>query len=621
MTDAQEFDELAEEREFDLKRFLFKYLRYWWLFALCFAISMGAAYFLYWYATPVYEISAKVLIKDENYGTRDLLRELDLETSNKNIENEIQILRSHSIFERVFNELDFGVSYYLVGDIKTSEQYEECPFYVDYDSLNRLAYISKITIDIVDATSFKMSYEYNDISKSATYEFNTPVDNRLGQFVVRKKEIFDNESYDNPSFSNREYRIRFVTKGENINMYQSRLQVGLASEGSTILELKLRHEVPQKGIDFLNKVIDVYLENDIEEKNRMASKTSEFINDRIGDISTDLGQIESELKQYKVDRGIVDLSAESRLVLEQLQSIDGQISEKRAEISLINYLENYVRLNSDDLSNLAPSILDIKDPVLIRLVNELSDQSARRKELSFGHKKNNPQLVNLDEQITHTVEALQRNIVNVRASIQKEIDEMEVRLRGLNGKISAIPQSEQGLIEIERQYRIKESLYLYLSERNEEISISLAASVSDKRPIERAKSTPYPISPVKSKIYSIALLLGLCIPLLFIFLKERLNVKIRDKGMIEQLTKVPVIGVVGFSKGETNLIVHEKPKSIIAEGLRAVRTNLKYFQKQDSKQQTILVTSSISTEGKTFTSINLSTIMALSGKENGVGGT
>lgn len=610
-----EQESTIEEKEFDLKQFVLKYLRYWYLFAIALMIALGAAWFYNWYTSPVYRVAGKLLIKDESpTPAKALLKELEISGQNKNLENEIEILRSHRMVSNALEQLEFGVSYFLVGNIKTSEVYLESPVKIITDSLHHFAYFNPFHLKILDDERFEWTYQLEGEDRyQGMGEFGKSFEFPLGIITVDKRSHFRNEQFNNPKYDKREYKIQFTGPDRLINSYISRLQIVPISGQSTIVEISVLDEVPQKGIDFINTLVSVYLQNDINEKNRTADNTSVFIDSQLEKISTDLKSIESEREAYKRDKGIVDLSAESQVVLERARSIDDRIAANNAKLTIVTFLKDYVR-NDEKISELAPSTIDINDPLLKSLIEKLYELESERERMNVGNTKNNPQFVPLEAEIKLTRSMLLENISNIERTLEIANKDLEQELYKVRGKIHSIPQTERELIGIERQYRIQESLYLYLLEKQAEVSISLASSVSDNRIVDKARASVGPVKPVKSKAYSIALIIGLFLPFVFIYFREQLDDSVRDIDSIERITGVPIIGMVGLNKEQSNLVISEKPNSLIAEAYRSVRTNLKFFG-MDEKNKVLLITSSIGTEGKTFTAMNMASVLALSGKK------
>ncbi|MFT4770432.1 MAG: tyrosine-protein kinase Etk/Wzc [Cryomorphaceae bacterium] len=601
------------ENDFDLKSFFFRYLKYWLWFPLCLILALVIARYYNWYKNPVYAVTAKLMVKDENVGKDQFLRQLDVETPAKNIENEIEILRSHSLLAKTLNELEFDVSYYLVGDVKVSEAYMDSPFRADITGLEYSAYGRSFQVKVSSESDFLFSYAQADEEIVIEGKFGESFDFGMGTITLFKRENFPTQDLEKPEFDKRLYRIRFNTITANQNKYLSKLSVALVRSQSTILQLYLEDEVPQKALDFLNALIRVYLQNDVDLKNKAASKTADFLDLQLEDITEDLESIEISRENYKAEKGIIDLESESQIVLGSIKDLDAKSAINTTKIGLIQQLRRYITENVD-VRDLAPSALDINDPLLVKLINKLSELQSQREIVINRSTVNDPNLLPINAEIELTRSSLLENIRNIEKGLERQQDEIEASLKTFAKRIQRIPTTERELLEIERRFRIQESLYLFLLQKRAELSISLAAADSDTRLVDAARVIPGPISPVPQRAYSIAILLGIMIPVVIILLVENLNDKITDLSGLKRLTSIPIIGVVRFNRHKSALVALEKPRSSISEEYRSIRTNLNFFHSEEGAD-VIMVTSSIGTEGKTFTAMNLASIMASTGSK------
>lgn len=602
-----------ESNDFDLKGFLSRYVKYWYIFALTLVASLIIARYYNWYTNPIYAVTAKLLVKDDNYGKDKLLKQLEIDKPSKNIENEIEILRSHNLLAKVLNELDFEVSYFLIGDVKVSEVYKDCPFSIDVIQLEYGAYFDDFTVTILDQNSFEFAYESRDEPVVHIHQFGDTLDFNLGRILIKKRDNFPNFRIEKPDYDKKKYLVRFNTIAYNQNKYLSKLSINLSRNQATILQIYLEDEVPQKGLDFVNKLIEVYLRNDIDIKKQAATATADFLDSQLDDIASDLERIETSRENYKVSKGIVDLESESKIVLEGVKDLDAQMAVNSSRLGMIRQLKSYIKQNQD-LRDLAPAALDISDPLLIKQINKLSELQSERELILNRNTASSPDLVPINAEIELTRMTLLENIQNIEKSLESKQEDLEQSLSDYKNRISRIPTTERELLEIERQFRIQESLYLFLLEKRAELAISLSATESNTRIIDSARVLPGPISPVPQRAYSIAIIISILLPLMLIILIEKFNDKVTELSTIRKLTDIPVLGQVRFSKQDSALVAINKPRSSIAEEYRSIRTNLRFFS-QDKGPSVIMVTSSVGTEGKTFTAMNLAAVMAASGQK------
>ena len=610
-----------EERNFDFKRFALKYLKLWYVFAISITLGFFIARYYNWYTAPIYKSSCRIIIKDENSNssTENILKDLSNMKRNVNLENEIQIFKSKTLNAKAIKELELDVSYILLGNIKSSELYNKSPFIIKADTLNEFAYFKDLDVTILDQNSFNLSYKLNknDADKISKHSFGKNIINEFGEFKIVKRVNFDNKIFNNPSYNKKNYRVHFNSIENLANYYASSLGVDIVSSGSSILELSIIDGVPEVCSDYLNKLTEVYIINSSEQQNLLASNSIKFIDSQILQISGELKDIEKTLLEFQIKKGIINVDDESKLFLDRVKTLDEKISENKIQISFIEYVEKYI-LENKKINDIAPTSLGIDDPQLIKLISNLSELENEYSSRQIDSKPTSPLFENIEKKIKYAKQSILENLKSVKQKYLISQKEITSSLGKVEGKLETMPKTEIELIGIKRQFSIKEGLYLYLLQKRSETAIVLASSTSDNWVIDKAVPSYSPIKPVKSKSYAIALVLALLIPILIISILELLNDKITDKENLESQTKIPLIGIIGRNNENTNLFTDVKPSSFILEALRSIRTNINYFLNdniENKKQNVILITSSISGEGKTFISYNLAGILALSDKK------
>ena len=330
-------------------------------------------------------------------------------------------------------------------------------------------------------------------------------------------------------------------------------------------------------------------------------------------ITADLKVSEESLEAFKTEKGITDITTEAQSFLGTVQVYDTKISEIDIQISFLEYLENYI-LEDRDLDKISPSSLGIADPLLTKLVTQLSDLQNQRRSQANSTTPDNPIVVSLDIQIQNTKEDLLENVRSIKDGLKASRQQAEIQLNRLQGKIKSVPKTQRTLIGMERQATIREGLFNYLLQKKAETAIMLASTISDNKIVNSARASYEPVHPVPNQTYTLALLLGLLLPAFSIYLKDVLDDKIKDIMDIESNTEIPILGVIGFSKEKETMVVASKPESMIAESFRLIRTNIQFFAHTGPCIR-LLVTSSISSEGKSFCAANLAAIYAISGKK------
>lgn len=603
-TNSQDVFE-AEEQDFSLSEYVRRYVRYWYLFPIFIALALTAAFFYLQVTQPIYSTRTSILIKDENKGLSgaqgDILSELSSQFGgNKLVENELEIIKSQALMEQTIKELNLDVSYTSKDGLRTVNLYKTSPVNVKAEVINPFGYREPMTIHIVDSTHFR----FNDEDK--VFTFNQRFNNAWGAFIVTKGA---ESEYD-------EVKVHF-TEIKNLaeNMLQ-RLSVEQPNVKSTVLELTFQDSDVQRSKDVLNKLLDVYVQSSLSDKNSEASNTLKFIENRLGLITGELGDVEKDVESYKTNQGITDISAESQLFLENIKENDSKLNEVNTKISILESVDNYIQNAGEGA--VAPATYMIDDPVLVSLLTKFNDLELQRERYARTTSPNNPLLQTINTQLAGTRQSIRENVQNLKRGMAVT----KRNLEGINTRFSAglrsIPKKEREFVGIKRQQSIKEELYLYLLQKREETALAYASTVTDSRLIDAPIATYSPIKPKKALIWFGAAAAGFAIPLLLINLLFLLNNTVQRREEIEKVTHTSILGEIGQMKGNVSGIPGEESiikmtsRSAVAEQFRALRTNLQYLG--DGNCRVIMLTSSIGGEGKSFVSINLAASLAYSDK-------
>lgn len=616
-----EHSDLSDE-EIDVSKILFTALQNWYLFAGAFIVALGLSWFYNWYAHPVYQMNGTVLVKDDKGSMgENILAELGALQNKRNIENEIEILRSRTLMGKALNELDFSITYVLATGIRKRELYNATPIQLEFMAMENMPNGFTLETTILDSNTFQIDYVLVDLSGdeqefTETHAFNEDFELPFGHFRMKHTDRF--ESFIRGS--ERHLVLTYQSDDALISKYLGLLNVGAARQGSSILTLSLEEKVQQKGVDLLDKLLDVYMQNSIEQKNQLTSNSLRFIDDQLDVITKDLSGIEDEMQKYKTEQGITDLSAEAEFFLGQVGQYDQQISAIEMQLSFVDYLEKYVK-EGKEFENSSPASIGINDPLLAQLITRLSELESERESLLKYTKSDNPMVTAIDSKIANSKKSLLENVVSIKDGLLANKAQAQKQLSTVESKVKSLPGRETELVGFQRKFSIKENLYLLLLEKKSENSIMLASTVSDNIVIDRARSTLLPVKPIKMLSYGLGLILALLLPSGFLVVKGMFDNKINDRGELQRITSIPLIGMVNYNDSKTDLVVSEKPKSPIAEAFRGIRTNLQYFGKTsqlgpDARKNVFLITSSIGSEGKSFCAMNLTNVLSMGGKRS-----
>ena len=578
------------------------YLPYWPLFVIFLLLSIGSAILYLKLTVPKYEASATIIIKDEKKGYDDskLMESLDLINTKKIIENEIEVLQSRTLMNNVVKKLHLYAPVFQAGKLNSKSAYTAAPIKVE--ALNP---DSMMTIENVDIKYDKKSNVVilNQNFRGGLYQWlKTPYGTL--RFVPNKN--YDGAINDEPYLFSL-YPVKNITAG-----ILGSLKVSASSKLSSVIDLSYRDESPKVAEDVLNELIVSYGDAALSEKNSLAKNTLSFIEERLSIVSKDLDSIERKLQKYKAGRGAVDISKQGELYLENVSSNDKKLSDLNMQVGIMDQLEKSA--SSPGNIGMLPSTLGVNDPVLNQQMTSLSTLQMQYDKLKSTVAENNPLLSSIKEQINQIKPTILNNIQSQRKSLEKNRSSLYNTGGMYNSVLSSIPQKERQLVEISRDQNIKNGIYSFLLQKREESELSYASTLSDSRVVNYAQASNSPVTPKKMIVYIISLAVALGIPLLYISSKEALSPKILYRNEIESLTNIPIIGEIAFNKSNDKLVVEGGKRTFIAEEFRKIRVSLLYLGINPDHRK-ILITSSISGEGKSFIAANLASSISLTGKK------
>ena len=583
---------------------LAKYITYWPLFLIFMVLSgIGAKIFLR-YATPKYEATAKLIIKDEKKGTDDskMLEQLNQVSTKKIIENEIEVLQSRELAFNVVKKLHLYAPIYQEGKIKSVPAYLSSPLTIIASNPDSIREFKKISLHYDKAKGIVlMNSRYGGVINEWLH---TPYGTL--KFVPNSRYVPTDQ--DKPFYFN-----LFETKEVTQDILDN-LKVSATNKLSSVIDLSYRDELPERAEDILNELINAYNNASVNEKNNLAKNTLAFIEERLAVVGNDLDSIEKKIQQYKAGTGAVDISKQGELYLQNVSSNDQKLSDVNVQLSAINQLEKYVQ-SKDNNVGIMPSTLGVTDPSLTTLMTSLNNAEIEYDKLRKTVAENNPMLLSIKEQINKIKPNILENIQSQRRNLESSKQSLYSNTGSYNSMLSTIPVKERQLLEISRDQSIKMGIYSFLLQKREESELSYASNYSDSRVVNNAQSTKVPVSPNKLIIYLAALIGAFLIPIAFIKARESLTTNVLYRQDIEALTKVPIIGEMMYNKdSKKTLIVEAGKRTFAAEAFRKIRVALLYLG-IDSTHKKLLVTSSISGEGKSFIAANLATSISLTGKK------
>ena len=625
-TDFNEAQESKEEN-IDVKELLFKYLIHWPWFVGAVVVCLIAAWVYLYTSTPVYNISATVLIKDDKKGgSAGMLSGLEslgldgMVSSSQNIDNEIEVLRSKTIVKEVVEDLGLYISYTDEDEVPSRNMYKTSPVQVSLTpqeaDLLEEPMIVEMTLQpqgSMDVTVKIDDDEYQKHFEKLPAVF--PTDKGTLAFFLTPDSISSSKRILEETTAS-EKTTRNITATINkplavAKAYCKNMTIEPTSKTTSVAVISLKNSNVQRGKDFINKLLEMYNINTNNDKNEVAQKTAEFINERISIISKELGSTEKDLESFKRGAGITDLTSDAQIALTGSAEYEKKRVENQTQINLLQDLQKYMQNEGYEV---LPSNIGLQDLNLAAAINRYNEVLVERKRLLRTSTENNPTIINLDTSISAMKENVQVSLDRVLRGLFITKADLDREANRYSRRISEAPGQEREFVSIARQQEIKAGLYLMLLQKREENAITLAATANNAKIIDDAIADDAPVSPKRKMIYLIALVLGVGIPVGVIYLLELTKFKIEGRSDVEKLTSLPIVGDIPLTDEKQGAIaVFENQNNLMSETFRNIRTNLQFMLENDKK--VILVTSTVSGEGKSFISANLAISLSLLGKK------
>ncbi len=585
-----------------------RYLPYWPLFAVLAVLGiLGAWGYLKW-ATPIYETSATLIIKDEKKGVDDpnVMESMNVFDSKKIVENEIEVISSRSLMSEVANDLALYAPTFEDGSLKSRSAYTTSPVKIELREPNKIPLI-------YEGKPKKYYFSFDANSKQVRFGGKSyAVDTWITDLPMGDIRFLLNER----QFGEPKDLLYFTLTNPKVVTMEllDDLKVKSTNKLSTIISLSYKDAVPERGEDVLNGLIISYNQKAVSDRNALAANTLKFIEDRMQKVGDELADLEKEIQEYRATKGVVDLSEQGRLYLKDMGDYDRQIGDINRQLQVLNEVESYV-VSKKNEGGLVPSTLGVNDPVLARLLEKLYEAEIKYARLKKTTAENNPILVSIRNEIEKIRPSILENIRNQQSNLNASLGSLSYNSGKSSTAFKNIPEQERNLLEITRRKGIKSNLFLFLQQKREEAALTYAPNSGDSRLVDAAESSLLPVSPKSLFAYLAGLALAVTIGILFVIFKERFNNKVLFRSEIEENTNLPVVAEFSHLKNK-----NEKAHPVLSydlgvlEQFRQLCAKLGLYRRKSDKKK-ILVTSSISGEGKSFISSNLANSLALSGKK------
>ena len=569
-----------KEQPFDFKQIFFRYFSAWPWFLLSIAIGLSISFVYLRYSTPKYLVMARLLVNDDKKGGLDMQGNVlgdmgGLFGSKNSLDNEVEVLKTYDLIEKVVEDMKLNITYYRSGSIKNIELYK-APFEVVI--LKEADTIKKTDFTIKQQKNGKLLLTTNNSEMTVSYDRPITI-KQIGILQIHNNTPLDkNEDYG--------FTIKSIDAATTDLL--TSLTVLATNNKVTIIDLSLIHVVPQKGEDILNKLIAKYAQSNIDDKNMIADSTIKFIRNRLNIISNELGDLEGNIQGFKERNNLADMSEQSKILVQNTTQYVNDLSKVETQLNILTSLQNYLK---DETRNkrVLPSTTLASDAVFNGLIERYNSLLLERDRRLLSQTSKNANIVNLDAQISNLRADMLSNIENSQRTLTISRDGLKRQINNVEGNMQQVPKIERNYLNLARQQLIKQELYLFLMKKSEETAVSKTANLSNSKIIDSPRANLKPFSPQKQIVTLVFVLLALLVPVGFIYLKDLFNTKIESKEDIIRLTDVPIIGEISHNEDGENLIIANNSRSAISEQFRALRTNLAFYLNGDSSK-TILLT-------------------------------
>ncbi len=625
-------DNRDESRIKYITEFFTDLIRNWYVFAITLAIICGGTLIYIKYATKIYKVKASVLVKIERsnaYGGRndDIMKVNELIEQDKNLQNEIYRFKSSPLVKSVVEDMDLLVSYYLQEDkipkevsFSLKDLYDDSPILIVMKDNHLQPAETFFYIKILDEEKFMISadnteatiIDYSDESVTArdvpywlsgTYSFGEEIEDPFTSF-----RVLLNSNYQSDAYQGKDLFFKFNTTEVLTREFKTDLGIEVSALDATMIEMTLKSDNLQKGVDFLNGLINRYNESSLEEKNYLANKTIEHLDFQLSDISQSLGSSEQELQTIRSRSSVMNIDEKASNIYTQLQTLENQRDEAQRTRGYLMQMDDYFASNRDS-SGLTPSAMGLDDPLLNDLIQNLTELNSERQTIINNNQLRNPRLRTIDISISNLKNVITENLKYSINAATSELNEVNGKIRTLNREFSSLPYTQRRLLGVERNFNLNQDIYIRLLEQKIQAQIIRASNLPDCDIIEPPQYAGIH-SPKAIILLLIAIVVGTVIPAVIIVGKKLFSNRIQDKEELKTLTNLPQIGSIPQDPRSSINVIVDQPNSITAEAFHSLRSNVIYYLMGKSNQ-VILVTSTMEGEGKSFSALNIASSLAV----------
>lgn len=594
--------------------YLTKGVKFWYIPLLFILIGGAIAFYKVRYFVPQFEASGRILVKDEysSWGQEYFVKGLELVSSRNRLVNEIGIIKSFPLMERVTSKSPyFHISYYDIGNVKTIEIYKGSPFQIDIDSIKDYRIVGKrFFIKFDNAQNFYLSEDKEQNESSwRKLNFNTHF-NLQG---IKVKIVLNNKAI----IPEKLYAFVVNTPADIANILQKRIIVKPEDKESSVLILSISGYNSQKQIDLINTLIKEYIQYGLDKSNEIVYNTSAFIDGQLKVVLDSLISNEARLEYFKknINADKIQLKYNDEII-PKVYDLEKDRIMLEYKKNYYEYTINYLKNHDDSKGIVIPTVADVSiNDVLFKTLSNLMELYTERERLKTEVKESNIIISNIEKQINVAKLVLIDNLRTRLDKVNFELQQINQQIKNYDNKLIQIPSAERTLVNIERTYRLYNDLYNYLLQKRAETSLAAASNVSKVEVLDWANNYRLNNLGINSSAeYRNNIIIALLLSFGIIFLLIYFNQKVQDKTDLEKFTQIPVVGIIGHNSKGNSLVALNNPKSVITESYRSLKTNIS-FMSEGKENLVVMLTSSVSGEGKSFTATNLASVYAMSGKK------
>ena len=608
MQNQNSFNNQEEEESINIAEIAQQYLHHWKWFVLSVILCVAAAFLYIRYATPIYKATTTILVKDDRKGglQSELTAFSDLGLMGgikSNVDNEIEIIKSRTIIEKAVQELDFNISYFTEGTVRNMYVYLKKPVSVTFLERKPEFYSEMHSLKIGSNSDLNFKLFTDEGKSIGVFSYGTIIDLGYTKMLVVSA----------PSYKE-DYLMTVVINNLNsvVQGYKNALTIATVGKNTSVVELSITDPVKEKAEAILNEIVRQYNQDAIDDKNFISKSTEKFISGRLEIISKELGDVEKNAEGFKESNQITDIVANAGVYLQNSVVFEKELIETETKLRVVASMMEFLQTSKNQLipSNILP-----EDGSAIELIAQHNQTMLERDRILKNSTDRNSVVINLNNKIEDLRSNIIASLARLTEAIRIKKSELERQVNMTAGKISQIPGQERQFRIIDRQQKIKETLYLYLLQKREETALALAATEPNAKVIDVGYSFNIPVSPKRNITFLVALIIGFIIPFAIIYLRDLLDTKVKSRLDVEKLN-IPFLGDIPTSESHEE-IINANSRSSSAEAIRIVRTNLEFMLTEvpEGKAKTIFITSTLPKEGKTFVTANLASTIALSDKK------